>query len=113
MLYGMQKIAGKWYYFDFNTGARTSNQVNYNGHWYLFSKKDGHRLIGFQKIPELNKTVYCSPKTGQMLYGLQKISGKWYMFEKEFGCKNHLPESWDVHPLKAQRRSLLIQGQED
>lgn len=46
MLHGMQKIAGKWYYFDFNTGARTSNQVYYNGHWYLFSKKDGHRLTG-------------------------------------------------------------------
>lgn len=46
MLYGMQKIAGKWYYFDFNTGAWTSNQVYYNGHWYLFSKKDGHRLTG-------------------------------------------------------------------
>lgn len=78
MLYGMQKIAGKWYYFDFNTGARTSNQVYYNGHWYLFSKKDGHRLTGFQKIPELNKTVYYNPKNGQMLYGVQKIKGKVY-----------------------------------
>ena len=81
---GFQYIAdqNKPVYYDPATG-----HMLYGMHWYLFSKKDGHRLTGFQKIPKLNKTVYYSPKTGQMLYGLQKISGKWYMFEKNSGAK--------------------------
>ena len=31
--------------------------------------------------------MYYNPKNGQMLYGVQKINGKWYMFEKNSGAK--------------------------
>ncbi|WP_195480605.1 glycosyl hydrolase 53 family protein [Lactiplantibacillus plantarum] len=59
-------------------------QVKENGFWYL-SDKNGHNLIGFQKIKDQNKTVYYADN-GQMQYGQQHINDAWYLFDNVTGA---------------------------
>ena len=53
-----------------------------NGHWYL-KDQNGNNLTGWQKLSG-NRTVYYN-KTGEMLYGEQNISSKWYFFNTTDG----------------------------
>ena len=62
LVHGEQKIDGKWYYFDKNSGAMAK---------------------GFTKLGP--RTVYYGDD-GAMRYGEQKIDGKWYYFDKNSGA---------------------------
>ena len=67
-----------------------SFQVNKYGYWYLYndSTDDGSIKMqtGFQYLADQDKTVYYDPATGHMLYGMQKIAGKWYYFDFNTGA---------------------------
>ena len=69
-----------------NNATVTPNPTEYynsqNGHWYL-KDQNGNNLTGWQKLSE-NRTVYYN-KTGEMLYGEQNISSKWYFFNTTDG----------------------------
>ena len=66
MVYGQQKINGKWQYFDTVTGAQVKNQ-------YVW-------------IANQNKEVYYDG-LGNMVYGQQKINGKWQYFDPITGAQ--------------------------
>ena len=100
MQYGWQVIGKNVYYFNPVTGAMVKGQQNINNKWYNFGT-DGARLVGLQKIPSQNKTVYYNnygqmqygwqwvnnatryfdKVTGAMQYGQQNINGHWYLFD--------------------------------
>ena len=100
MQYGWQVIGKNVYYFNPVTGAMVKGQQNINNKWYNFGI-DGARLVGLQKIPSQNKTVYYNnygqmqygwqwvnnatryfdKVTGAMKYGQQNINGHWYLFD--------------------------------
>ena len=84
MLYGLQEINGKKYYFDTTTGKMYTGEKHINGHWSYFDEKTGAMVKGFKTISSQNKTVYYNSK-GQMLYGLQEINGKKYYFDTTTG----------------------------
>ena len=69
-----------------NDATVTPNLTEYynpqNGHWYL-KDQNGNNLTGWQKLSG-NRTVYYN-KTGEMLYGEQNISSKWYFFNTTDG----------------------------
>ena len=69
-----------------NNATVTPNPTEYynsqNGHWYL-KDQNGSNLTGWQKLSG-NRTVYYN-KTGEMLYGEQNISSKWYFFNTTDG----------------------------
>ena len=69
-----------------NNATVTPNPTEYynsqNGHWYL-KDQNGNNLTGWQKLSG-NRTVYYN-KTGEMLYGEQNISSKWYFFNTTDG----------------------------
>ena len=71
MVYGQQKINGKWQYFDTVTGCakRRTNMV-----W----------------IANQNKEVYYDG-LGNMVYGQQKINGKWQYFDTVTGAQVKKP----------------------
>ena len=64
-----------------NDATVTPNPTEYynsqNGHWYL-KDQNGNNLTGWQKLSG-NRTVYYNT-TGEMLYGEQNISSRWYFF---------------------------------
>ena len=64
LVHGKQKIDGKWYLFDDETGAMKT---------------------GFQTIAEQKKTVYYDAN-GRMVYGKKKIDGHWYWFDSKSGA---------------------------
>ena len=66
MVYGQQKIDGKWQYFDGVTGAQAKNQ-------YVW-------------IANQNKEVYYDG-LGNMVYGQQNIKGKWQWFDPVTGAQ--------------------------
>ena len=102
-LYGEQKVAGKWYYFDINTGAMQTGIVDLgykivyygndggmlygeqriDGKWYYFDKVTGAMQTGIVNLG--HKIVYYG-NDGAMLYGEQKIDEKWYCFDKVTGA---------------------------
>ena len=84
MLYGLQKIEGNYYYFDYNSGGIQKGQQKVNGHWYYFDDTTGIAKIGFVDIPSQGKRVYYN-QDGTMLYGLQKIEGNYYYFDYNSG----------------------------
>ena len=69
-----------------NDATVTPNLTEYynpqNGHWYL-KDQNGNNLTGWQKLSG-NRTVYYNT-TGEMLYGEQNISSKWYFFNTTDG----------------------------
>ncbi len=56
----LDRIAGKWYFVDINTGLRT----------------------GWHEDPHDGQIYYLDAKTGVMLTGWQQIDGKWYYFNE-------------------------------
>ena len=107
-MYGEQKIDGKWYYFDRQTGimavgiqtitmnnglkktvcygadgAMCYGEQKIDGKWYLFDYKTGVMRTGMVKLSK--KTVYYGAD-GAMRYGEQKINGKWYYFHMRTGA---------------------------
>ena len=105
MLYGKRSV-GNGYYFNTKTGAVTTGEKKIDGKWY-YSGEDGVMQTGVQTVP--TKTVVkkyamvkmllyfmvsrsaaitgiiCRQKTGAMMYGEQKIDGKWYYFDRQTG----------------------------
>ena len=65
-----------------STSATKTTEVYSNGHWYL-KDQNGKNLTGWQKLSD-NRTVYYNA-TGEMLYGEQNISSKWYFFSTTDG----------------------------
>lgn len=70
--------------FQASIAPNDAQQVHENGHWYL--RENEKNLTGFQYIPGEHKTVYYNPQNDQMEYGLQKINGQWYYFDKSTGA---------------------------
>ena len=65
-----------------STSATKTTEVYSNGHWYL-KDQNGNKLTGWQKLSG-NRTVYYNT-AGEMLYGEQNISSKWYFFNTTDG----------------------------
>ena len=65
-----------------STSATKATEVYSNGHWYL-KDQNGKNLTGWQKLSD-NRTVYYNT-AGEMLYGEQNISSKWYFFNTTDG----------------------------
>ena len=57
-------------------------KVDINGSSYIRSENSDNNLRGFQHIDNkgIQKTYYCDPNNGQILYGQQKIDNHWYLF---------------------------------
>lgn len=90
MLYGLQEIEGKTYFFNFHSGAEVVGQFQDSGYWYYFDAKKGElatsRFVNLT-IEETNdgaKTVYYDAN-GRMLHGVHKIDGKYYYFHDMSG----------------------------
>ena len=70
------------YYFDDETGFKTSGFKEYNGKIYFFSSKDGLVSHGW-------KTAYgkhwYQDETGALVTGLQTIDGREYFFNEQTG----------------------------
>ena len=71
--------------FFYKNGEKYTGRAKKNGKHYLFYK--GKLKKGFREIVYKGKTitVYYSKKTGEKLFGEQKIKGEWYYFEKPSG----------------------------
>ena len=102
-LFGEQKVAGKWYYFDNEIGAMQTgfvdlaNKTVYYGNdgamlygeqridnkWYYFDKVSGAMQTSFVN---LGHKIVCYGNDGAMLYGEQRINNKWYYFDKVTGA---------------------------
>lgn len=69
----------------YQNGVPYTGQKKIGGKQYLFQK--GKMKKGFREIVYKGKTitVYYSKKTGEKLFGNQKIKGNWYYFEKPSG----------------------------
>lgn len=100
MLHGMATVNGTAYYFNQRTGARETgfkvvggktyyfnpqlalNEQKISDHWYYFGN-NGVMRTGFTSLPD-GRLVYYNAD-GQMQYGEQQISGKWYCFNQWTG----------------------------
>ena len=103
MRYGQQKIDGKFYCFDTQSGAMITgwhdlpekrvyygpdgamwyDQKLIDGKWYYFDTQTGAMAIGWCDLP--GKRVYYGAD-GAMRYGQQKIDGKFYCFDSQSGA---------------------------
>lgn len=95
MQYGWQVIGKNVYYFNPVTGAMVKGQQNINNKWYNFGT-DGVRLVGLQKIPSQNKTVYYN-NYGQMQYGWQWVNNATRYFDKVTGAMQYGQQNIDGH----------------
>lgn len=95
MQYGWQVIGKNVYYFNPVTGAMLKGQQNINNKWYNFGT-DGARLVGLQKIPSQNKTVYYN-NYGQMQYGWQWVNNATRYFDKVTGAMQYGQQNIDGH----------------
>ena len=95
MQYGWQVIGKNVYYFNPVTGAMVKDQQNINNKWYNFGT-DGARLVGLQKIPSQNKTVYYN-NYGQMQYGWQWVNNATRYFDKVTGAMQYGQQNIDGH----------------
>ncbi|MCQ4116535.1 glycosyl hydrolase 53 family protein [Ligilactobacillus sp. MP3] len=95
MQYGWQVIGKNVYYFNPVTGAMVKGQQNINNKWYNFGT-DGARLVGLQKIPSQNKTVYYN-NYGQMQYGWQWVNNATRYFDKVTGAMQYGQQNIDGH----------------
>lgn len=102
-VFGEQKVNGKWYYFDPDTGimktgfcdlgtktvyygsdgAMKYGEQKINNKWYYFNTVTGAMTTGFCNLG--NKIVYYS-SDGTMCYGEQIINGKIYYFDTVTGA---------------------------
>ena len=90
--FGWQKISGKWYYFDEEDGYMYSDfwdEINGN---YYYIDKSGVMKTGWLKDTWTDEeegvtyiTWYYFKSNGAEAFGWQKISNKWYYFDKEDG----------------------------
>ena len=104
LIHGEQKIDGKWYFFDPETGqmatgfttlpygkavyygddgAMRYGEQRIEGRWYFFDPETGQMATGFTTLP-YGKAVYYGDD-GAMRYGEQRIEGRWYFFDPETG----------------------------
>ena len=76
IVYGKQKIDGKWYYFN-EEGVRQSSAwyEDADGRYYMMP--DGSFRTGWLSF---GSTYYYCGSNGAIVYGKQKISGSWYYF---------------------------------
>lgn len=80
------KIAGKYYYFNKKGYVRTG-RVKYKGGTYYLSSQSrnkGQLLTGLQTIS--GKKYYFSPKTGSMVTGWKKLGKNWFYFNSKTGA---------------------------
>lgn len=83
MLYGFQKQKGKYYYLDPETGVMARNIiVTINKQRYYFAS-NGVRKTGL--ITYKGSKYYFNPKNGKMLTGWRKINKNYYYFDKKTG----------------------------
>ncbi len=83
---GWQKLSGKWYYFDKEYGSMYTYASYVDDKPYMFSKNGV--LVEKAGWYELNwgddyPDYFYLKKSGEMVLGWKKISGKWYYFNAE------------------------------
>ena len=99
-----QRIEGRWYFFDPETGqmatgfttlpygktvyygddgAMRYGEQRIEGRWHFFDPETGQMATGFTTLP-YGKTVYYGDD-GAMRYGEQRIEGRWHFFDPETG----------------------------
>ncbi|MFT8607581.1 MAG: glycoside hydrolase family 70 protein, partial [Liquorilactobacillus ghanensis] len=73
----------------YSVGDQSENgyyvQERIGNKWYLINPSNNQKQVGFQYIPDQEKTVFYN-KQGQMQYGQQKVNGKWYLFDDVTGA---------------------------
>ena len=99
MLFGLQTVAGKTYYFNKATGEVKTGLQHIDNRYYYFNEKTGAALTGWQKIPysatdKRLKKVYFDTD-GTMTFGEKKINGKWYYFNPRSG---EMMTGWQTIP---------------
>ena len=83
MLYGYQKYKGKYYYFNSQTGVMSRNKIVTVGKKRYYFASNGVRKTGFIKYK--GSKYYFNPKNGSMVKGWKKIGKKYYYFDKTTG----------------------------
>ncbi|MFM1733525.1 GH25 family lysozyme, partial [Bifidobacterium longum] len=65
--------------FGYRTPTTRYREVLIDGKWYYIDATTGKKVTGWQWLSSSGgKWVYYDPTDGHMLYGEQKIAGKWY-----------------------------------
>lgn len=82
-LFGYQKLNGKNYYFNPETGEVTKRKIIEVDGKKLYFGIEGAQKTGW--IKKSFKTYYFDPVTGGMVTGWKKIDGKYYYFSKTTG----------------------------
>ncbi len=84
MVFGHQKIARDWCFFDQDTGILQTGWIeDRDGNWYRADSK-GRLKSGWQTISK--KKYYFSVKTHKMSTGKCKVSKNYYFFDVESGA---------------------------
>lgn len=83
MLYGSQKQKGKYYYLDPETGVMARNKIVTIGKKRYYFASNGVRKTGL--ISYKGNKYYFHPKNGKMLTGWRKINKNYYYFDKSTG----------------------------
>lgn len=80
MLTGWQKVNGKWYYLDPDTGAMKTGWIFVNGIWY-YLEDSGAMHTGWMDWKD--KKCYLDPSNGHCLVDCTRtIDGKTYRFDR-------------------------------
>ena len=82
MITGWYNLPGKKVYYG-TDGAMVYGEQKINGKWYNFKTGSGAMITGWYNLP--GKRVYYGTD-GAMVYGEQKINGKWYNFKTGSGA---------------------------
>ena len=83
MLYGFQEQKGKYYYLDPETGVMARNKIVTIGKNRYYFGSNGVRKTGLVKYK--NSQYYFHSKSGKMLTGWRKINKNYYYFDKSTG----------------------------
>ena len=94
-LHGEQRVSGKWYYFDSQTGEMATGWIDLPTKRVYYGE-DGAMLYGKQKIE--GKTYYFHTSSGALEKGKEvQIGQKWYYFKPETG---EMATGWIDLPTK-------------
>ena len=82
--YRLVESVDRKYCYDLK-GNKILGELHWKGHWYYFNPSDdGAMAIGFFTLPS-GKTVLYG-EDGAMLYGEQRVDGRWYNFDRVTGA---------------------------
>ena len=112
MLTGWQKVNGKWYYLDPDTGVMRTGWIFVNGIWY-YLEDSGAMHTGW--LDWKGRKCYLNPANGHCLVNCTRvIDGKTYRFDKG-GYATEIDPAGDIttvsgklNDISASRRKFVI-----